>query len=196
MERIEALVNFLGCKIEDLKEGYREEVFKTKDYKEYLVLTDDEADREFYEYEENNIKDLGLDLFTDWAKDYIIENCIDTDWFDMCMREDYESYCSDIETEKSRFSKYENRLQEEMEHANCKTKEDYVEYLCDGYNNSVEWFKESFGNEELKNVINNNNLLDTDKVVEYIKEEDGRGILAGWDGIENEEGEYFIYRLN
>ncbi len=50
MKRIKALANFLRCNIEDLKEGYREEVFKTKDGREYLVLTDYEADKEFYDY--------------------------------------------------------------------------------------------------------------------------------------------------
>ena len=33
-------------------------------------------------------------------------------------------------------------------------------------------------------------------VIDYIKEEDGRGILASYDGVENEEGEYYIYRTN
>lgn len=196
MERIEALANFLGCEVEDLTEGYREEVFETKDGEEYFVLTDDEADKEFYDYEENLIDELGLDSFTDWAREYIIENCLDTDWFDEQMKEDFAIYCDDIETEDSSPDEYKNRLEEEMAETECETKEDYIEYLCGNYSDGFEWFNSNFGSAELNHVINNYNLLDIDKVIEYIKEEDGRGILASYDGVENEEEEYFIYRIN
>lgn len=196
MKRIEALANFLGCEVEDLKEGYREEVFETKDGEEYLVLTDEEADEEFYDYEKNSIEEIGLDLFTDWARDYIIENFLDIDWFDEYMEDDYSCYCDDIETEESSSDEYENRLEEEMASAGCETKEDYISYLCEGYVDSISWFEDNFGSKELSHIINNYNLLDIDKVIEYIKEEDGRGILASYDGVENEEEEYFIYRIN
>ena len=204
MKRIEVLANFLGCKIEDLIEGYREEVFETKDGKEYLVLTDEEADKEFYNYEESSIEELGLDLFTDWAldlftdwaKDYIIENCLDTDWFDEYMKESYAIYCDDIELEKSSSDEYENRLEEEMADVDCETKEDYIEYLCGRYENGVEWFQDNFGSSELNHVINDYNLIDIDEVINYIRNTDGRNILASYDGVENEEEEYFIYRIN
>lgn len=196
MRRIEALAKFLECEIEDLTEGYREEVFETKNGKEYLVLTDEEADKEFYNYEESSIEELGLDLFTDWAKDYIIENCLDTGWFDECMEEDYRMYCDDIELEESICDEYENRLEEEMAEAGCDTKEDYVEFLCSGYENGVEWFQDNFGSSELNHVINDYNLINIDEVINYIRNTDGRNILASYDNVENEEGEYFIYRLN
>lgn len=196
MERIEALASFLGCEVEDLKEGYREEVFETKDGEEYLVLTDEEADKEFYNYEETSIEELGLNLFSDWAKDYIIENCLDIDWFNEYMEDSYSCYCDDIESEESICDEYENRLEEEMANAECETKEDYISYLCERYVDSIAWFEDNFGSEELSHIINRYNLLDIDKVIEYIKEEDGRGVLASWDGLENEEGEYFIYRIN
>lgn len=112
------------------------------------------------------------------------------------MEEDYRFYCDDIESEESSSDEYENRLEEEMAEAECETKEDYIEYLCGNYSDSFEWFNSNFGSAELNHVINNYNLLDIDKVIEYIKEEDGRGILASYDGVENEEEEYFIYRVN
>lgn len=196
MKRIEALANFLGCEVEDLEIIYKDNEFRTKDGKEYFVLTDDEANEEFYDYEKNSIEELGLDLFTDWAKDYIIENCLDIDWFNEYMRENYLCYCDDIEMEKSSSVDYENRLEEEMTYAGCETKEDYISYLCEGYVDSVAWFEANFGNEELNHIINTYNLLDIEKVIDFIKEEDGRGVLASYDGIENEEEEYFIYRIN
>lgn len=196
MERIEALANFLGCKIEDLTEGYREEVFETKDGKEYLVLTDEEADKEFYNYEENLIDELGLDSFTEWAREYIVENCLDTDWFNEQMEESFAIYCDDIELEKSSSDEYENRLEEEMADVDCETKEDYIEYLCGNYSDGFEWFNSNFGSSELNHVINDYNLIDIDKVINYIRNTDGRNILASYDNVENEEGEYFIYRIN
>ena len=45
-------------------------------------------------------------------------------------------------------------------------------------------------------MVSRYDLLDIDAIIDYIKEQDGRGILAGYDGVENEEEEYFIYRIN
>ena len=84
-----------------------------------------------------------------------------------------------------------------MAEAGVDTKEDFVEYMVDGIRNDlVGEFEFDFGKNELRDVVSRYNLLDVDAVVDYIKEQDGRCILASYDGRENEEGEYFIYRLN
>ena len=197
MEKIEALAEFLGISEEEILEGYTNNVFETSDGEEYLVVTDKEADDESYNYEAELIDELGLDAFSDWAKDYIIENCVDTEWFEDFYHEDYESYANDIETESASSDEYENRLEEEMAEAECTTIEEFVEYMVDGIKDDlVGQFEFDFGKDTLRDVISRYNLLDMDVVVDYIKERDGRGILASYDGIENEEGEYFIYRLN
>ena len=36
---------------------------------EYLVLTEDEREEEFYNYQESLIEDMGLDAFSGWAQD-------------------------------------------------------------------------------------------------------------------------------
>ena len=196
-ERIKVLAEFLGIEESEILKGYRDNIFETSDGEEYLVVTDEEADDEFYQYEENLIDELGLDAFSDWAKDYIIENCVDTEWFENFYYEDYESYANDIETESASSDEYENRLEEEMAEARVDTKEDFVEYLVDTIRNDlVEEFEFDFGKNELRDVVSRYDLLDIDAIIDYIKEQDGRGILAGYDGIENEEGEYFIYRIN
>ena len=196
-ERIKVLAEFLGIEESEIVKGYRDNIFETSDGEEYLVVTDEEADDEFYDYEAELIDELGLDAFTDWARDYIIENCLDVDWFEDYFREDYESYANDIETESASSDEYANRLEEEMAEAGVDTKEDFVEYLVDTIRNDlVEEFEFDFGKNELRDAVSRYNLLDMDAVVDYIKEQDGRGILAGYDGIENEEGEYFIYRIN
>ena len=196
-ERIKVLAEFLGIEESEILKGYRDNVFETSDGEEYLVVTDKEADDEFYQYEENLIDELGLDAFSDCAKDYIIENCVDTEWFENFYYEDYESYANDIETESASSDEYENRLEEEMAEAECATIEEFVEYMVDGIKDDlVGQFEFDFGKDTLRDVVSRYNLLDMDAVVDYIKEQDGRGIMAGYDGVENEEGEYFIYRID
>ena len=196
-ERIKVLAEFLGIEESEILTRYRDNMFETSDGEEYLVVTDKEANDEFYQYEENLIDELGLDAFSDWAKDYIIENCVNTEWFENFYYEDYESYANDIETESASSDEYENRLEEEMAEAGVDNKEDFVEYMVDGIRNDlVGQFEFDFGKDELRDVVSRYDLLDIDAIIDYIKEQDGRGILAGYDGVENEEEEYFIYRIN
>ena len=198
MKKIEALAKFLGIETSEIEEDINNhKYFKTEDGEEYMVLTDDEAEEEFYNYESDLIEECGIDAFTDWARDYIIENCLDVDWFEDYFREDYESYANDIETESASSDEYANRLEEEMAEAECADVEEFIDYLVDSISDDfVEEFKFNFGEKMLTEVIMNNNLLDMDAVIDYIKETDGRGILATYDGVENEEGEYYIYRTN
>ena len=196
-EKIKALAEFLGIEESEIEEDMNNhKYFRTED-EEYMVLTDEEADDEFYDYEAELIDELGLDAFSDWAKDYIIENCVDTEWFEDFYHEDYESYANDIETESASSDEYANRLEEEMAEAECTTIEEFVEYMVDRIRDDlVGQFEFDFGKDQLADVVSRYNLLDVDAVVDYIKEQDGRCILASYDGRENEEGEYFIYRLN
>ena len=198
MKKIEALAKFLGIETKEIEENMNNhKYFITEDGEEYMVLTDDEAEKIFYDYESNLIEECGLDAFSDWAKDYILENFLDVDWFEDYFREDYESYANDIETESASSDEYANRLEEEMAEAECEDVEEFIDYLVDSIRDDfVEEFKFNFGGKMLTEVIMNNNLLDMDAVVDYIKETDGRDIIASYDGIENEEGEYYIYRNN
>ena len=198
MKKIEALAKFLGIETKEIEENMNNhKYFITEDGEEYMVLTDDEAEKIFYDYESNLIEECGLDAFSDWAKDYILENFLDVDWFEDYFREDYESYANDIETESASSDEYANRLEEEMAEAECEDVEEFIDYLVDSIRDDfVEEFKFNFGGKMLTEVIMNNNLLDMDAVVDYIKETDGRGIIASYDGIENEEGEYYIYRID
>ena len=50
-EKIKVLEEFLGISEEEISEGYTDNVFETSDGEEYLVVTDEEADDEFYDYE-------------------------------------------------------------------------------------------------------------------------------------------------
>ena len=198
MEKIEALAKFLGIETKEIEEDMNNhKYFRTEGGEEYMVLTDDEADEVFYDYELNLIEECGLDAFSYWAKADIIENCLDVDWFKDFYREDYEDYVNDIETESASSDEYANRLEEEMAEAECTDVEEFINYLVDSISDDfVGQFKFDFGEEMLTEVIMNNNLLNMDEVIDYIKEIDGRGIIANYDGVENEEGEYYIYRID
>ena len=198
MERIEALTKFLGVEVEDLTVSkYDERVFENEEAGEYIVLTEEEADEAAEESIKELINDMGLESFTEDFQQWILDNCVDSDWFAEYL-EDYErGYIEDIRCEESDYEEYETRLAEEMEDAGVDTEEEFLEYLIECYDDPVEWFKDMFGMEEFTNTIEEYNLIDWEAVINEAIEVDGCGhFIATYDGEENEMGEYFIYRLN
>ena len=155
----------------------------------WSVLDDSEADEAFESYQKDSLEDFGLTQFSSLAKDYIMENCIDVDWFEDCMRQSYEIYVEEL--------KQENRLEDEMNEVEVEDEEEFIEHLCGQWHDGIEWYMEQYGTEECEMAIENNNLYDTDKVIEYVKEHYGRGCLALYDGqeIELQDG-YFAYRID
>lgn len=159
------------------------------DGKEYMVLNEDEAKEEFKRYQEDLIDDIGLGGFNEWARNYIMENFVDTDWFDEAFKESNEGYISDIKCEAG-------RLEEEMEERGCDTEEELLESLNNDYADGLDWFIEQFGYDQLRETCEKYDLLDIDEVIDWIEETDGRGCLAQYDGVENEWCDYYIYRVN
>ena len=198
MERIEALTKFLGVEVEDLTVSkYDERVFENEEAGEYIVLTEEEADEAAEESLKESINDMGLQSFTEDFQEWILDNCVDSDWFAEYL-EDYEiGYIEDIRCEESDYEEYETRLAEEMNDAGVETEEEFLQYLIECYDDPIEWFKDSFGMEEFTNTIEEYNLIDWESVINEAIEVDGCGhFIATYDGVENEMGEYFIYRLN
>ena len=159
------------------------------DGQEYMILNEDEAKEEFKRYQEDLLDDMGLDLFSEWAKNHILENFVDTDWFDEVLDESNRGYIDDIRFEG-------NRLEEEMKERNCKEEYEFLESLNDDYENGLQWMIENFGMEEVEACVKNYNLLDYDEIIDWIAETDGRGCLAGYDGVEHEWCDFYIYRVN
>ena len=198
MERFEALAKFLGVEVEDLTVSkYDERVFENEEAGEYIVLTEEEADEAAEENLKELINELGLQSFTEDFQQWILDNCVDSDWFAEAL-EDYEiGYIEEIRDEKSDYEEYKSRLDEEMNDAGVDTEEEFLEYLIECYDDPVEWFKDMFGMEEFTNTIEEYNLIDWEAVINEAIEVDGCGhFIATYDGEENEMGEYFIYRLN
>ena len=198
MERIEALTKFLGVEVEDLTVSkYDERVFENEEAGEYIVLTEEEADEAAEESIKESINDLGLQAFTEDFQQWILDNCVDSDWFAEAL-EDYEiGYIEEIRDEEASYEEYKTRLDEEMGDAGVDTEDEFLEYLIECYDDPVEWFKDMFGMEEFTNTIEEYNLIDWEAVINEAIEVDGCGhFIATYDGEENEMGEYFIYRLN
>jgi len=124
MRKAEALLKYV-C--EDSGKEYTlddiEEEKYSESYTEYhtpigtfTVLSDREADQAVVADIEALIDEMGLDAFSPQAQDYIENNCLDeaTCYLEDIMRESFESYYNDIESEPSSYSFFENRLQEEL----------------------------------------------------------------------------------
>ena len=217
-DRIEALAQFLGLDEEEKEEIEANDDILTYYGKEYYVLTDDEADEKFEQYQRDLWDDMGIQSFSDNFRDWIIRNAVDTDWFEQAMNESNRFYCDDIVRESSK--EFNNRLVEEcyergliddddfeenedgdIDHELCKKDNDdlielMVESMNDDWDDPVEWYIDNFGEEDLSDCVIEHNLVDLDKVIEEIQKWDGRGMLASYDGEENSEGEFFIYRTN
>lgn len=165
--------------------------------REYLVLDEYEAKQYFHDRIESLFDDMGLEAFSERAQEYILENCIDTNYLSESIRESYEFYVEDIEDEEASNDEFENRLEEEIREASCQDKEDYIDYLCEEYKGcEAQYFINNFGSDQFKEMILNNDLIDIDKVVEYIDSWDGRGNIVSYDGEEIEESGYYIYRMD
>ena len=189
--KINALLNYLGesketATVETLKHDDDKTIFI--DNMEYIILTDEEADEQYKEYQLSLIEDLGLEGFSDWAKNYILDNFTFSysETFNDIQYEDAVSYVGDL--------KYDGDLDDELSRYGCENEEELIDLLCE--EDSEEWFKSVFGIDEYNRIIIENDLIDWDEVIEWIKEVDGRGIMASYDGIEMElENDLYGYRI-
>ena len=167
---------------------------------EYMVLTDEEADEVFYDYELELLKDLGIEGLKDNFRSWVYNNAIDNEYIEECIRETYEAYADDIENEES-YSNFENRLQEEMDDWGAIDKDDYIDKLTENaiydYGGAIYYCIDNYGEEWFNSVLRNNSyLIDYDSIIEEIEHWDGRGILATYDFEEKETDNYYVYRIN
>ena len=163
---------------------------------EYLVLSEDEREEEFKAYQESLIEDMGLDAFSGWAQDYIIDNFVNDEWFMEAMREHFEYYISDINEEPADNEEFENRLKEEIFEVGCEDEEDYLNYLCD-LESPIEWFLSNFSQNEFNAIVKEHDLIDWEDVITWVAREDGYSCLAAYDGEELElQDDLYAYRIN
>ena len=189
---------------------------------EYLVYDDEsEAYDAAVESVKDLIDDIGFTSIRGW------EDYVEDDWFKDAMMEMEESYANDIESEGD--NTYDNRLVQECYDNGLIDDEDFeldedgetdytqctvdtyklvdrlANYLYDDnmsyYNSAAEWYRRDFGDEDFETVVEQHDLIDRDKISEYVVDEDGIGhTLASYDGEDNEyefDGiTYYIYRTD
>ena len=195
-EKIVNLLTYLGEDVDDINiiDDERIEINGT----EYLVLSDDEADDYFYNYQKELFNDIGIESYSESFRDEILNNYLDEDHFYDMMKESYEFYIEDIRNESAWNIEYESRLEEEMTQSDCETEEDFLEYLMSDYEDKpIQWYIDNFGIEMLNGYVKNNSyLIDIDEVILEVQNRDGRGSLATYDGDELElDDDYYAYRV-
>ena len=123
-------------------------------------------------------------------------------------KEKLEDDLSDLEDEKNRLTAELDETQLELEdwdftewYENYEKNKDNlidkaVQTKMADWDNSLEWYLDEFGKGTLGYLLNNGLAkIDMDGLVDYIIEEDGKGCeLAGWDFVENEQDDFYIYK--
>ncbi len=161
----------------------------------YLVVNKEERQEEFYNYQMGLIDDLGIESFSEWAREYIINNFVDVDYFKEIQRECNESYIEELKEEPAFDEKYNNRLEEELADLNLENEEEYLNLLCE--NEDVEWYLNNFGKDSFNRLIIENDLINWNDVIVWISEVDGYNCLASYDGEEIElNNNLYAYRID
>lgn len=214
--RRQALANYLEVELEDVVDGYDDDVFECNG-REYIVLDDEEADKALVDDIENSIDDLGLEAFTPSFQNWIIENAIDNpDWFEEALQEDMEYYVNDMDEEELIKELLERGYlseedvhyadDEDMEHPliNDENKlqdarESYTSWLVEDAGDAYDWYKMNFGENQVRELIKNGEIgLDFEAIAKEAVSWDGRGhFLSGYDGNEIElDDDLYAYRTN
>jgi hypothetical protein len=220
-DRINALAEFLNIDPSEISNTYDYE-FETPEG-DYYVVTEEEAEELAKEDIRNIYDDLGLESFTPDFRDWIIMNALDKDWFEDAIRESYESYVENIESESSSMG-YDNRLIEEMHDHQVLSdedfeidedgepnlrelkegididdkKEEFIDLLVENAGNAVDYCGDNFGRDWVTEMASTHNLVDLEEVVDQCIYEDGVAhFIARYDGEEIElENGLYAYRTN
>ena len=194
LNKIKAINNY-GVEVKDIGK-IEDNIFTLNNGQEYYVLTDEEAQEIYVDLQVELINELGLEGFTEYAQQYIIDNCLNIKWFNDAMMESNENYVYDLV-----YDLEEEELQGVLDGYSVETVEELINEFNSQYENGYQWYIDTFGTEDIQYLIDKHNLLDIEAVIIFCQEADGRGnIIASYDGIENEieiDGiTYYIYRLN
>ena len=218
-EKIMALAQFLECEPEQITVSkhdknlfyYKEDGEKYGE--EYYVFDDyDEAEEAAKQDVIILFDDMGLQSFSDWGRDYVIDNFMDEDFLSDALRENFESYVDDIRSENGYH--YANRMIDEAVEAGILSEEDaeeenydeddvasnLIDHFCEEWEGrEAEYFESNFGS--LEDAFGKETVeahIDTDAMADWCVREDGVGShLNRWDGREYEEEyegtTYYIY---
>ena len=175
----------------------------------YWVGSEEDADEYAKELCRNLIDDMGLKSFSKEYQEYILNDArfFDYDTVRGWMEDSYDSYADDIEDEPD--EEFGNRLIKEMhsngilkdedfeeddgivDHSQLKDsvdmdekKREFVASLCQD-EDPVQWLKEIYTEDDLAKLVEDNGLIDWDKVAEDCVYTDGpEHFIASYDGEE------------
>ena len=215
VDKRDALADYLGIDKDKIRLTRFDDTFVTEDGDSYLVCTDDEATINARNAITDFLDDVGFNSFTeDFRNEVIRQQLVDTDWFDDAMKESYEFYADDIKEEDG---EHGNRLFDEMVENGIISEEDitedgelvdgvdfdeakerFVQKLCDGWENGVEWYITEFGEKDFSETCTQHDLFDYDEIADMAIDWDGRGhFLSQWDGEEVElPNGFYAYKQN
>lgn len=197
-ERLISLLNFLelnhNTKVEEVKD--MNHVYNINSEK-YMILTNEEANITHENYIQNTIDNYGSDEVDKLDVDYIIQNCMDSTYFDCSLEGHYEMYADEIECEGAFSNNFKTRLEEEMAEENCKDKDSFIKHLCSLHESSIQWYRDIFGDDGLLETASDHGAIDIKKVSEFYIDEYGRGYnLSDYNGEELKLANgYYAYRL-
>ena len=204
-DKVLALADELKISPEDIKEGYRYDIFEIDGDsehagEEWMVLTEDEADQEAKDQIIGIMDDLGLEAFTPQFREWILENCISGDWFQEVHEEDCWTLIDEFDYEGD--DEFGTRLVRELYDAGLVTDDDFeeigegevdhevlledvdieelkaalVDHMMDTEPDHIEWFKNAFGTGDLYRLVKDGKVdLNTDMIVQEAIDLDGRG---------------------
>lgn len=194
-DEMKLLSNDMEYDLEVDSGDYGEGIIITLDGEKWWFLTEDERESAFEKDFNDFYDDIGITGFNLEALN--INRFVRSDWFQDALQESYQHYADDIENEPSSNDKYENRLEEEMADAGVDGVDDFIELMIDLAGDPIEWYKSDFGDDEFMEVVKKHNLVDTDKLREYVKDTDGiTNSLSRYDGNEEYEHGVYYYRAN
>lgn len=219
-EKVQALLDYLNeendtkltaddIKVEEQSYSKSGALYHTP-FGTYNVLTDSESYDAAYQRINDIWDDLGLESFTPNAQKYDIKKLEEkiAKEEDNPYKEKLKEDLKDLTRERDRISERLEVVWVEFDYDEftkwIEPYEDNKDNLIDkavqtkmaDWDNSLEWYLDEFGKGTIGYLLNNGLAeIDMDGLVDYIIDTDGRGCeLAGWDGVENEQDDFYIYK--
>lgn len=194
-DKRKALANYLDVDVEDVVQTYDENNFEVKSTGEEYIVADYDTAYDLAEQDViSTIDDLGIDAFTPYFQEWIMDYAVNEDWFKDALAESQRYYYEDMDEDEFIEVCKENDISPDDDNA--------IDELVDIYLNDIDdyvaEFKSIFGDSEFSTAVKENDLIDLDKVVEEAIRVDGIAhFIAGYDGEEIElDDDLFAYRTN
>lgn len=194
-DKRKALANYLNVDVEDVVQTYDENNFEVQSTGEEYIVADYDTAYDLAEQDViNTIDDLGIDAFTPYFQEWIMDYAVNEDWFKDALAESQRYYYEDMDEDEFIEVCKENDISPDDENAI----DELVDIYLDGIDDYVDEFKSIFGDSEFSTAVKENDLIDLDKVVEEAIRVDGIAhFIAGYDGEEIElNDDLFAYRTN